>query len=167
MLIVQWHDRPHYSDIGTATFQVQLYENGVVIFAYQDVDFGNTLYNRGASATVGVRGAGETQSLQLSFNQPRLADGFSVCIALWARHCGSVGWLNTDPAQMNNLSGTPPSSAMGFMQLDSLSVGVGVHKGLLVLASNSSDPVAQVPITFTVLPPQRGTVLYFPFVLRN
>lgn len=55
-LIVQWHNRPHFSNIGSATFQVQVFATGskLVRFAYQDVDFGNALFNNGASATIGI-----------------------------------------------------------------------------------------------------------------
>ncbi|MHC4876833.1 MAG: hypothetical protein ACYTGL_10070 [Planctomycetota bacterium] len=56
-LIVQWDNRPQWPDIGNATFQLQLFDNGPVAarFAYQDVDFGDPVYDGGADATIGVQ----------------------------------------------------------------------------------------------------------------
>ena len=61
-LIVQWDNRPHYSNVGNATFQLQLFETGAVgaRFAYQDVVFGNASYDHGASATIGYQLANGT-----------------------------------------------------------------------------------------------------------
>ncbi len=55
-LIVQWHDRPHFNDVGAATFQVQVFESGPVPvrFAYQDIIFGDSNDN-GGGATIGVQ----------------------------------------------------------------------------------------------------------------
>lgn len=55
-LIVQWHNRPHYSNVGSTTFQVQVFATGTTLvrFAYQDVDFGNASFDNGASATIGI-----------------------------------------------------------------------------------------------------------------
>ncbi len=68
-LIVQWHNRPHFSNIGSATFQVQVFATGskLVRFAYQDVDFGDASFNNGASATIGIVSPGGDVS-QHSFN---------------------------------------------------------------------------------------------------
>jgi len=68
-LIIQWHNRPHYSNAGSSTFQVQIFATGstLVRFAYQDVVFENATYDNGASATIGIVGpAGEL--FQHSFN---------------------------------------------------------------------------------------------------
>ncbi|MER3515390.1 MAG: hypothetical protein C4310_14170, partial [Chloroflexota bacterium] len=52
---VEWRDVPHYG--GTTdgvTFEVQLEEaSGRITFLYQDTDFGDPMWNDGASATVG------------------------------------------------------------------------------------------------------------------
>lgn len=55
-LIVQWYDRPHYSNVGSATFQAVLFEaTSEITFVYSDLDFGNASYDNGASATVGIQ----------------------------------------------------------------------------------------------------------------
>ncbi len=68
-LIVQWEDRPHFSNIGSATFQVQIFATGTKLarFAYEDVDFGDANFNNGASATIGVVSPSGTVT-QHSFN---------------------------------------------------------------------------------------------------
>ncbi len=75
-LIVQWENRPHYSNVGSATFQLQLFESGPIAarYAYEDIDFGNATYNFGASATVGFQ-ATASDATQYSFNTASLANG--------------------------------------------------------------------------------------------
>ncbi len=75
-LIVQWDDRPRFSNIGDATFQIQLFASGPVVarYAYRDVVFGDAQFDFGASATVGFQSSA-TSALPFSFNSPSLADG--------------------------------------------------------------------------------------------
>jgi hypothetical protein len=70
-LIVQWQNRPHYSNVGSATFQAQIFASGplMVRFAYPDVLFGNTSLDNGASATIGIVSPGGDVH-QHSFNTP-------------------------------------------------------------------------------------------------
>ncbi len=73
--VVEWFDRPHYSNVGSATFEVLFYEGtNQITFQYQDVDFGNASYNNGASATVGIRGA----TIQYSYNAAALSDLLAI-----------------------------------------------------------------------------------------
>ncbi|MER2600278.1 MAG: proprotein convertase P-domain-containing protein, partial [Caldilineales bacterium] len=73
MAIIEWYNRPHYSNIGAATFEVILYETtNQIKFQYADVDFGDPLYNNGASATVGINKDAST-AVQVSFNTPSLS----------------------------------------------------------------------------------------------
>jgi uncharacterized repeat protein (TIGR01451 family) len=75
IFVVEWNDRPHFSNVGAATFQVLFFEGtNEIVFQYQDVDFGNALYDNGASATVGIKG----NTIQYSFNQPALSDGLAI-----------------------------------------------------------------------------------------
>jgi extracellular elastinolytic metalloproteinase len=69
-LIIQWHNRPHYSNTGSATFQVQVFATGntLVRFAYQDVVFENAAWDNGASATIGIVSPTGTVQ-QHSFNE--------------------------------------------------------------------------------------------------
>ncbi|MFZ2487499.1 MAG: proprotein convertase P-domain-containing protein, partial [Anaerolineae bacterium] len=68
MAIIEWYNRPHYPNIGAATFEVILYETtNQIKFQYADVDFGDPFYNNGASATVGIN-KDATTAVQVSFN---------------------------------------------------------------------------------------------------
>ena len=52
---IAWVDIPHATATGNATFETTLYEvNSDILFRYQDVDFGDSGYDRGASATIGI-----------------------------------------------------------------------------------------------------------------
>ncbi|HSH03058.1 MAG TPA: Ig-like domain-containing protein [Anaerolineae bacterium] len=79
--IIQWHQRPHFSNVGDSTFQVIFYESSNKIdFVYQDVIFGNPSFDNGASATVGLQ-QNSGNALQYSFNQPIIADGLAICFS--------------------------------------------------------------------------------------
>ncbi len=77
-LIVEWFDRPHFNNIGAATFQVVISEGSNEIrFQYLDVDFGNASFNNGASATVGLNFS-STVAQQVSFNTATLANSQAI-----------------------------------------------------------------------------------------
>lgn len=75
-LIVQWHDRPHYNSSGTVTFQAQILDSDAtpVRYAYQDIDFSDTTYNNGASATIGIQFDPQSAD-QFSYNTTAVSDG--------------------------------------------------------------------------------------------
>jgi|GEM_PF-5819536 len=77
VFIVQWHERPHFSNVGTSTFQVKLFETtNVIEFHYQDVQFEDTEFDSGASATVGI--GGDVRGDQFSFDTASLSDNFAI-----------------------------------------------------------------------------------------
>ncbi|MGC8947469.1 MAG: S8 family serine peptidase, partial [Anaerolineae bacterium] len=154
--VIEWHNRPHFSNVGNATFELILYEGSNNIkFQYQDVVFGNSSYDYGASATVGIRGSGSNY-LQYSYNQPVLSDGLAICFQYpGSPPCDPVDipWLSAEP-----LTGTVAAG-------DSLPVSVrfdatpitetGVYTGFLLFYTNDPEaqPYASYPVTLTVLPP--------------
>ncbi len=79
-LVVEWFDRPHFSNIGAATFEAILCDDGDIIFQYADVDFGNPTYNGGASATVGIEDDGQDASyfLEATCNSPVITDTMAI-----------------------------------------------------------------------------------------
>lgn len=81
-LVIEWHDRPHYSNTGKGTFELILCEgSNEVVFQYADLDFGNASYNNGISATVGIQGdslAASNWFLQYSYNTASLHDGLAI-----------------------------------------------------------------------------------------
>jgi hypothetical protein len=78
-MVIEWYNRPHYSNVGNSTFELILYEStNNIKYQYQDVVFGDAGFDYGASATVGIRQSG-VNYLQYSFNQPVLEDNMSIC----------------------------------------------------------------------------------------
>ena len=75
-LIVQWDSRPHFSNTGDSTFQVQLFDTGSVLarYAYEDVDFGTAQFNGGASATIGAQSS-SAEGYEFSNNQATVSSG--------------------------------------------------------------------------------------------
>jgi uncharacterized repeat protein (TIGR01451 family) len=62
----------------TGDFEIILYEgSSVILLQYKDVDFGNPLYDFGASATVGIQGS-PTQGIQYSYNAPSLSNELAI-----------------------------------------------------------------------------------------
>ncbi len=151
-VIVQWHNRPHYDNIGAATFQAILHQSGLICFNYLDTDFGNPALNAGASATVGVRGASAAQAVQYAFNQAIIPNNTSVCIAPSV----DVPWLATSITSTTGLVG-PESITVTF---DAAQVpAVGVYTSQLFFQNNSPEPAKVVPVVFTVTAPATFGVL--------
>jgi subtilisin family serine protease len=138
-LIVQWNNRPHYSNVGSATFQLQLFASGPVAarYVYPDVDFGNALYNNGASATIGYQ-TSSTTGAQFSINSPSITNGDVLDIAF------GTPTLDTDEYGLDltpyvgkridiSLAGTGSQSFAGdVLQL--------VDPGNVVLATGTTTP---------------------------
>jgi hypothetical protein len=157
MVVVQWQDRPHYGGFDeTVTFEVVLHENGNIVFQYQDVTFGMDTNDRGASATVGIRGQGIFNRLEYSYNTPSLRDGFAICFqhpSAMACDASSdeVPWLTTTPSQVVGLIGSPHSSRNMIVTFDSAQVpGVGVYSAWLLLRSDAPMPELVIPVTMVV-----------------
>jgi C1A family cysteine protease len=92
-LVVEWKDFAHYaypSHPGSVAFQAVFYEHTEDIrLQYQTVVFGNSAYDGGASATVGIQ-LGSTSSVQYSYNSKNsVADGVSIHFSAGK----SLGWL--------------------------------------------------------------------------
>ena len=66
--VVTWEDVPHLGETNGGSFQVILYDGGNFIIQYQDVNMGNSSYNFGRSATVGIENSGGTTGLQYEAN---------------------------------------------------------------------------------------------------
>jgi len=82
--IVEWYDRDHDGTQGGpsspsgVTFEVVLYENGNgILFNYQTTGFGDSAFDDGATATVGLNGDA-THATQYSYDQAVLHDGLAI-----------------------------------------------------------------------------------------
>mgnify|MGYP005848194909 FL=1 len=154
--VIEWYNRPHYNNVGNATFEVILYEGtNNIKFQYQDVVFGNSSYDYGASATVGIRGSGSNY-LQYSYDQPVLSDGLAICFQYpGSPPCDPVNipWLTEEPVTGTVAAGDmlPVSVRFDATPLTQ----TGVYSGFLLFYSNDPEaqPYASYPVTLTVLPP--------------
>lgn len=126
VFIVEWFDRPHFNGVGTATFEVILYEGtNEILFQYEDVDFGDPAFDLGASATVGLNMDAATAN-QYSFNSPVLDNGLAI---LWASS-NPIEVSDQDTATVNledpDIDVTPASLAssllVGTMETQQLTI---------------------------------------------
>jgi len=164
-LVVEWYSRPHYQlggGVGSATFEVVLFEDGDILYQYLDVNFGNASYDNGASATVGIRGANATNSLQYSYNTASLQDNYAICFdnPTSLSRCGTsadpLPWLTESPISGTLAGGVTTTQNIQLVWDASVPevTQPGAYTGSLKIISN--DPLAQntfVPVTMTVLPP--------------
>jgi hypothetical protein len=165
-VVIEWRDRPHVNgDPSAITFEIVLYENGNMVFQYQDVDFGDPGDNAGASATIGIRGA--AQSVEYSFARPSLSAQQAICFTRPGNTpCDEIDypWLTVVPTATINLSGTPPLQQIISVTLDAVSIPIGVRpRGALRLIGN--DPARRaidIPVTFNI----QWQWVYLPLVRK-
>ncbi len=154
--VIEWYDRPHFIGGGNATFELIFYEGtNNIKFQYQDVVFGDSYYDYGASATVGIRGSGNNY-LQYSYNQPVLSDGLAICFQYpGSPPCDPVDipWLSVDPVSGTVATGDTLPVAVRFDATPLTETGV--YTGFLLFYTNDPEaqPYASYPVTLTVLPP--------------
>lgn len=149
--VIEWYNRPRYSNIGNATFEVILYEGSNNIkFQYQDVAFGDSRYDYGRDATIGIRGV--SAFLQASYNQAYLANQMALCFQ-------SPGSLPCDPTDLPwlSISTTQGTLTIGAAQgitihLDMGAVGRGAFSGVVRLWSGDPrhQPFMEIPVTVFV-----------------
>jgi len=145
--IIEWYNRPHYSNVGSATFEVLLYETtNEIRFQYADVDFGNATYNNGASATVGIN-RDATAALQVSFNQPVITNGQAILVSPTTPVTASMTDTATVTVQTPNVDVSPlalasAQNANTFVSQNLTVANTG--QGDLVWAL-AEEPVARVP----------------------
>jgi hypothetical protein len=79
--VVQWNNAAALNTTGLLNFQVILSEDGRILFQYQNVESGSAAVNRGASATVAIRGASGHSNgyrTQWSYRAPVLKNGLAI-----------------------------------------------------------------------------------------
>ena len=165
-VIVEWQDRPHYPQAGSVTFELILYENGNILYQYQDVDFDDPIYDFGASATVGIRGSDAAHSLQYSFDTPSLHNDQAICFVRPGNppcNANMLPWLSVTPISGTHLIGTPPTQQAFELTLDAAHMpAVGVNRAQLFVMHNGPQPPLQIPVTFIV----SGKAAYLPVIFR-
>lgn len=145
-LVVEYYEvAPFYAGTG-GTWQAILFDNGNILFQYQDLDFELNAVNFGGSATVGIQADGQT-GLQYSYNSPVLQDGQALCFVApgnTVAQCefNNVAWLTVTPQ-----SGTvaPDDSAELEVAFDAANLAPGLHAADIVVASNAvNEPAVTV-----------------------
>lgn len=163
--VVAWNQRPHYNNVGEASFAAVLYEqSGSIKFLYADVIFGNNNLDRGQSATVGIRGEG-SDYLEYSFNQAALANGLAVCFQ-------PPGAAPCDRVELSWVKAAPQSGILAVGKSTTLTAALqalpGTPYGYLTggLRIYSNDPLRQpfvdIPLAVYHAPPP----VYLPFLQR-
>jgi hypothetical protein len=75
-LTVEWHQVPLFPAVDAATFEVTLFEStNQILFQYQDVHFGGTASDRGATGVVGVENGNGLNGTPLSCFRSGVNDG--------------------------------------------------------------------------------------------
>ena len=164
MFIVEYYQVSRYGGSGHGTWQIILFDNGNMLFQYQDLDFDYYWGNYGRSATVGIQGDAIT-GLQYSCDTPALSDGLAICFAYPGQlpDCSlytDVPWLAQNPSAGAVQAGDMQSVGIVF---DAGAPGVAQGQectATVVVATNDPDRrLAMLPVTLTVLPPVYGLTL--------
>lgn len=102
-LTVEWRDVPHFNQVGAITFQASLYEGtNEIIFRYQDSLFGETDYDHGADASVGIEGPNGIHGLQAHYHDAAITDGDAI---LFSPISSSADLIFSDGFEGGNTSG--------------------------------------------------------------
>ena len=175
IFIIQFTNLAHNDfTTGSITFQVQLnLTTGVITYVYQDVIFGDPLYDSGVNATVGIQYS-SSAGLQYSFNTASLSNG--QCISFtppaltysWTGPGGfmssqqnpGLGMVNTSSAGIYNVSITDNN---GCASTASVSLVVNATP-TITLGTNPSVCVgttsANLPYTATTGSPNQYSIDY-------
>ena len=88
--IISWEDVPHFNLSGDGgSFQIHLYDTGLIEFHWADTTFQDPAWNGGASATIGIQDyTGSTytanNALEFSCDTPSLLDGTATAFLICA-----------------------------------------------------------------------------------
>lgn len=66
--VVEWFNRPHFNNTGSATFEAVLWQNGQMLFQYLDTDFGVPAWDAGAAAAIGIEDEAQDPGFFLSYS---------------------------------------------------------------------------------------------------
>ena len=157
VFVIEWFNRPHFSNVGSGTFELILYEGtNNIKYQYLDTNFGNASYDYGVSATSGIRQSGSNY-LQYSYNLAVLVDGLAICFVYpGSPPCdgGDVLWYGTSLT-----SGTVPAgSSLTWTNYFTATPAVGVDEPgvynarLGIYPTSAGLPSKQVGVVLTVLP---------------
>ncbi|MDN5199955.1 BNR-repeat neuraminidase N-terminal domain-containing protein [Fulvivirgaceae bacterium BMA10] len=116
--IVQWHQIPHYdlSSSNTITFQVVMYEGyNNIDFVYQDAYFGDSDYDHGESATIGIN-EDASDALKYSFKTNSL-DGITSIRYTHPSNSTSMSYTSSDLFQTITSNVAPGDNGQKVIEL--------------------------------------------------
>jgi len=154
--IIEWSDCGHYPGTGDRyNFQIMLYENGRIVFQYNEFDNGTEGLE---TATVGIQNELGDDGLTVVYNAPYIHELMAI------EFSSQLPWLTvTSPS--SGVLAQGECAAVNVLY-DASSLPAGIYTGELTFSSNDpAQPNIAVPVTFNVgtYPPPTGlTILYQP-----
>jgi hypothetical protein len=135
--ILQWTNWGFYYGGGICTFQVQLYQNGKIMFFYEDMENPGT-------ATVGIENAAGDDGLEIAFNTPYVESGLAVLISsgpTWVETDCDTGVVNPGMSQIITF----------FFNAADLHAGDTYYATCFITSNDPADPYVEIPIVLYVI----------------
>jgi hypothetical protein len=137
--ILQWDAIEHYgtTTTGTYTFEVILYDDGRILYQYDE------LIGTLNSCTVGIEAATGLDGLEIAFNEAYLHDNMAIMIN------SPCGWISVTPDNGTIASGAPADNLT--VEFNSTGMEVGTYFANIWITSNDPDETTVVvPVTLNV-----------------
>jgi uncharacterized repeat protein (TIGR01451 family) len=158
MFVIEFYQVSRLHGSNPGTWEVILFENGSMLFQYQDIEFGYYWADYGRSAVVGIQGDALT-GLQYSYRSDSLSNDLAICFAYPGQmpDCSPYrdkSWLLPSP-----VSGTVPPGGGQSVNLvfDARLPEVtqpGTYQATLAVVTNDPDErLIMVPVTMDVISP--------------
>jgi hypothetical protein len=166
MFIIEFYQVRGIDSFGAnGTWEVILFENGNILFQYQDTTIGGTR-DHGAQATVGIQGDAAT-GLEYAYFTPTLSDSLAVCFAYPGQATGCISsdvpWLSEEPISARVEADSNRAVNVTFTALSFMNTGV-YSATLMIQTQDAISPQLYVPVTLTVPAFWRQ---YVPFGFRG
>lgn len=176
-LTIEWHEVPHFDHVGAITFQATLYEGtNEIIFRYQDTSFGDSDYDHGADASVGIEGPNGVHGIQAHYHDGAITDGEAILFS----PISSTGRLSFDhpvyactsqpviQLEDADLSGESSISVQVHSDTETDPLSVQLTPGSDPRIFNGSFPTAEgAPIADTNLEVSDGDTITVEYVDAN
>lgn len=164
--VITWKDARHYNVVpadlrpaNQVTFQVILHENGKIITQYKDCAVGDSSYNWGKSATIGIENANGTIGRQYLYNGSPTGNLVASERAIQFS-CKDVGVVSIDnPIGTVDSTGpiTPRVTIKNYSSgTENISVTFIITGGYVNTRTKTLGPGQQDTVNFTAWQPVRG-----------
>ncbi len=164
MFVIEFYQVSRLGGANPGTWEIVLFQNGNILFQYQDASFGYYWGDYGRGATVGIQGDAIT-GLQYSYRSAALSDGLAICFAYPGQmpDCSGYGdtpWLSQDPIGGRVAPGSVQSVDLVFDARVPPVMQPGDYQTMLIIANSDLDEsLIVVPVTMNVLTPTFGLEL--------